>query len=86
MSERAANGRVRRNVRVEGITQGVGFRPFGYALATRWGSSGHVGNDVPGVFVEVAGPPESVEEFPAAPSTVLVHAGEAIAVLAKDPR
>jgi hydrogenase maturation protein HypF len=50
------NGPVRRRIRVEGIVQGVGFRPFVYALATRYGLAGVVGNDARGVFIEVEGP------------------------------
>jgi hydrogenase maturation protein HypF len=50
-------------VRVEGIVQGVGFRPFAYALATRLGLAGLVGNDVDGVFAEVEGEPAAVAEF-----------------------
>jgi hydrogenase maturation protein HypF len=57
---------VRTAVRVEGIVQGVGFRPFVYALATRLGLCGLVGNDVDGVFAEVEGPAEAVREFLAA--------------------
>ncbi len=54
---------VRTAIRVEGIVQGVGFRPFVYTLATGLGLAGHVGNDVDGVFVEVEGPPAAVGEF-----------------------
>jgi hydrogenase maturation protein HypF len=54
---------VRTAVRVEGIVQGVGFRPFVYSLATGLGLAGLVGNDVDGVFVEVEGPPGIVQEF-----------------------
>ena len=54
---------VRTAVRVEGIVQGVGFRPFVYALATRLGLAGLVGNDVDGVFAEVEGAPAAVTEF-----------------------
>ena len=50
-------------VRVEGIVQGVGFRPFVYGLATRLGISGLVGNDVDGVFAEVEGSPPAIAEF-----------------------
>ncbi len=55
--------RTRTAVRVEGIVQGVGFRPFVFALATRLGLAGLVGNDVDGVFAEVEGPPGAVAEF-----------------------
>src|SRR6516165_393292 len=54
---------IRTAVRVEGIVQGVGFRPFVYSLATGLGLGGLVGNDVDGVFVEVEGPPTAVREF-----------------------
>ncbi len=53
-------------VRVEGIVQGVGFRPFVYGLATRLGLAGVVGNDERGVFIEVEGGSAPVEEFLAA--------------------
>ena len=43
--------------------QGVGFRPFVFALAERLGLSGHVGNDSHGVFIEVQGPVEAVGRF-----------------------
>ncbi|MFJ8577904.1 carbamoyltransferase HypF [Micromonospora sp. NPDC093277] len=45
----------RLHVRVEGIVQGVGFRPFVHALATEHRLAGFVGNDTGGVFVEVEG-------------------------------
>src|SRR5919112_608749 len=53
----------RARVRVEGIVQGVGFRPFVHALAGRLGLAGMVGNDAGGVFVEVEGAAETVERF-----------------------
>ena len=55
--------RVRAAVRVEGMVQGVGFRPFVYALASGLGLGGLVGNDADGVFAEVEGTPEAVAEF-----------------------
>jgi hydrogenase maturation protein HypF len=55
--------RIRTSVRVEGIVQGVGFRPFVYSLATSLGLVGLVGNDVDGVFAEVEGPAADVETF-----------------------
>ncbi|MGA8460246.1 MAG: carbamoyltransferase HypF, partial [Streptosporangiaceae bacterium] len=68
MGERAsrAGGTVRTAVRVEGVVQGVGFRPFVYSLATSLGLGGVVGNDADGVFAEVEGDPAVVEEFLAA--------------------
>jgi hydrogenase maturation protein HypF len=54
---------VRTAIRVEGVVQGVGFRPFVYALATRLRLGGLVGNDVDGVFAEVEGDPAAVSEF-----------------------
>jgi hydrogenase maturation protein HypF len=50
-------------VRVEGIVQGVGFRPFVYSLATGLGLGGLVGNDVDGVFAEVEGSAAAVAKF-----------------------
>ena len=50
-------------MRVEGIVQGVGFRPFVYSLATRLGLGGLVGNDAGGVFIEAEGDPAAVGEF-----------------------
>jgi hydrogenase maturation protein HypF len=54
------------SVRIEGVVQGVGFRPFVHALATRLGLAGHVGNDAAGVFVEVEGTRDAAGEFLAA--------------------
>jgi len=56
-------GTVRTAVRVEGVVQGVGFRPFVYTLATGLGLTGLVGNDLDGVFAEVEGPAAAVREF-----------------------
>jgi hydrogenase maturation protein HypF len=50
-------------VQVEGVVQGVGFRPFVYSLATRLGLAGHVGNDSAGVFIEIEGAPRCVLDF-----------------------
>jgi hydrogenase maturation protein HypF len=57
------NLRVRSQLRVEGIVQGVGFRPYVHGLATGLGLAGLVGNDADGVFVEVEGPSGAVEAF-----------------------
>ena len=48
---------------MRGIVQGVGFRPFVYALAQRHGLAGLVRNDTEGVHIEAEGPPEELERF-----------------------
>ncbi len=58
-----AGRRVRHRIRVTGVVQGVGFRPFVYRLAAELELAGHVGNDSDGVFVEVEGGPEEVAVF-----------------------
>ena len=56
----------RRRVRVTGVVQGVGFRPFVHALAHRHRLAGHVRNDGGIVITEVEGPPEALERFASA--------------------
>ena len=53
----------RREISVRGIVQGVGFRPFIYALARRHGLAGLVRNDAEGVHIEAEGAPEELERF-----------------------
>jgi len=53
-------------VRVRGIVQGVGFRPFVYRLATHNGLAGWVQNEADTVRIEVEGPTDRVESFLAA--------------------
>ncbi|WP_214413705.1 carbamoyltransferase HypF [Sphaerisporangium fuscum] len=71
-------GRVRAEIRVDGVVQGVGFRPFVHRLATRLGLCGLVGNDERGVLIEVEGLPLTVAEFVEAlrhrpPPLAIVH-------------
>ncbi|MFN8441202.1 MAG: carbamoyltransferase HypF [Caldilineaceae bacterium] len=56
----------RLRIEVQGVVQGVGFRPFVYSLATRFGLSGFVGNDSHGVFIEVEGEESALNDFQAA--------------------
>ena len=53
----------RRAIAINGIVQGVGFRPFVYGLATRFGLNGHVKNRIDGVWIEVEGDVESLDRF-----------------------
>ena len=55
----------RRRLRVSGVVQGVGFRPFVYGLALELGLAGLVGNDSAGVFIELEGPSAALDLFAA---------------------
>jgi hydrogenase maturation protein HypF len=55
--------RERKSVRVRGVVQGVGFRPFVYRLATEGKLSGHIGNDTDGVIIEIEGTEGDVATF-----------------------
>ncbi len=57
------NSRRRLRIEVQGVVQGVGFRPFVYGLATRLGLSGFVGNDSHGVFIEIEGAEPALDHF-----------------------
>ena len=50
-------------VKISGIVQGVGFRPFVYNLAVTCGLKGFVYNDTEGVTIGVEGERESIESF-----------------------
>ncbi|WP_076861894.1 carbamoyltransferase HypF [Bradyrhizobium mercantei] len=55
MSEAVAGDGTRLRLRVSGAVQGVGFRPYVYGLAARYGLAGFVANDPDGVTIEVEG-------------------------------
>ena len=59
----------RRRLRVGGVVQGVGFRPFVHRLAGRLELAGFVLNDELGVVIEVEGPPERLDAFVVALTT-----------------
>lgn len=55
--------RRRRRFLLKGVVQGVGFRPFVYGLAQKNNLQGWVNNSSAGVFIEVEGKMEAVEDF-----------------------
>ncbi|OPX88272.1 MAG: Carbamoyltransferase HypF [Pelotomaculum sp. PtaB.Bin104] len=48
---------------IQGVVQGVGFRPFVYNLARSWGVKGSVLNSSRGVIIEAEGKEENVANF-----------------------
>ncbi len=50
-------------IHIQGIVQGVGFRPFVYSLANRLALTGWVRNTSAGVDIEVDGTPEALQVF-----------------------
>ncbi|MEU9543929.1 acylphosphatase [Streptomyces mirabilis] len=50
-------------IRVTGVVQGVGYRPFVYRLATSVRLSGWVLNDTLGVLIEACGPESALRDF-----------------------
>jgi len=58
-----ASGVERVRVRVEGVVQGVGYRPWVHVLAQRHGLGGFVLNDGRGVVIEAEGPAAALAAF-----------------------
>ena len=54
---------VARTILVEGVVQGVGFRPFVWRLATELGLAGRVRNAAGRVEIEAAGPAAALDAF-----------------------
>ena len=53
----------RKSIRVRGVVQGVGFRPFVYRLATEEHLAGLIRNDTDGVIIELEGTPARIQLF-----------------------
>jgi len=51
------------HILIKGIVQGVGFRPFIFRLAEKYGLKGYVTNNSSGVEIEVNSEPETIELF-----------------------
>jgi len=54
---------IRTKLTIEGIVQGVGFRPFIYSLAKQHNLKGYVLNNPQGVQVEIEGEPVDLKKF-----------------------
>jgi hydrogenase maturation protein HypF len=63
MQAHLSDSKIRRQLHVRGIVQGVGFRPFVYKLATSLGLSGFVFNSSSGVTIEVEGDASVIHTF-----------------------
>lgn len=55
--------KVRRRLRVTGVVQGIGFRPYVYQHAQRHRLAGFVRNSPTGVIIEIEGPRAAVDAF-----------------------
>jgi len=78
---------IRKNVIVSGVVQGVGFRPFVYRLAERFGLAGLVRNTSGTVEIDVEGSRDAVERFLVALRTEAPKAAriDSIATVDADP-
>ena len=52
-----------RHIHINGIVQGVGFRPFIYNLALTYHLTGWVCNSASGVDIEISGDPDTLDRF-----------------------
>ncbi len=57
------NNTAAKRIDVNGIVQGVGFRPFVYNLAHHYELKGEVANTAAGVSILIEGPPEGIRAF-----------------------
>lgn len=80
----APDDRVRRRLRVRGLVQGVGFRPFVNRLAASLALGGTVRNETGGVTIEVEGPAAAVADF-ARDLRLLAPPLAVIAAVAEEP-
>jgi hydrogenase maturation protein HypF len=57
------NNCVAKRLEINGVVQGVGFRPFVFQLAEQYGLKGEVANTSSGVSIHIEGDPEKVASF-----------------------
>jgi hydrogenase maturation protein HypF len=75
-----------KRIRVKGVVQGVGFRPYIYQLAESHALAGRVANTAAGVLVHVEGPADQVAAFCAAIGAQAPPLAQITAVEADDVR
>ncbi|MFC1563572.1 carbamoyltransferase HypF, partial [candidate division KSB1 bacterium] len=64
MVQLAVNGKTTCfRIHINGIVQGVGFRPFIYRLAVKYGINGYIKNNSSGVDIEAEGAEKIIKEF-----------------------
>lgn len=55
--------KIAQRIRINGVVQGVGFRPFVFRTAKRWGLNGWVRNGESGVEIHVEGDAGAIQQF-----------------------
>jgi len=75
---------IRRQFLINGIVQGVGFRPFIYRIALQFDLSGFVCNNSDGVCIEVQGQADNLEKFRACIANEAPPLSRIKSVLVKD--
>ena len=63
MVQLGESSKTRKEIKITGIVQGVGFRPFVYNLATSLGLKGYALNSSEGVIIDVEGETQKIDEF-----------------------
>ena len=61
----------RKRIQIQGVVQGVGFRPFVYRIAQRFDIRGHILNSSEGVVIEAEAEEAALQQFVAALATEL---------------
>ena len=63
MSRAKRRNAVRKRIEIQGVVQGVGFRPFVYRIARRFDIHGRVLNSSDGVVIEAEGGDAALDSF-----------------------
>lgn len=63
MVQLGESSKTRKEIKITGIVQGVGFRPFVYNLATSFGLKGYVLNSSEGVIIDAEGETQKIDKF-----------------------